>query len=171
MIRKANLKDIKPIYNLLHEFGKKGELLPRPISQLYDHVRSFAVYEDDHNGEIIGCCGLQFCWANLAEIRSMAVHPDHQGKGIGSQLIIDYALQEANDFGVNRVFTLTYRPGFFQRFGFNQIKRSELPLKIWADCITCLKFPDCDETAMMRIENQSSQKMEELQDWGDRLMD
>ena len=50
---------------------------------------------------------------------------------------------------MRQVFTLTYRPVFFERFGFVRIDRTDLPLKIWADCIMCVKFPDCDETAMM----------------------
>ena len=150
MIRKATIKDIKSIHALLQEYGKRGELLPRPLSILYDHVRDFWVYIDEKDGGVIGCCALQFCWEDLAEIRSLAVHPDHTGKTIGSQLA-GTALAEAKSFNVKKVFALTYRPDFFKKFGFVQIERSELPLKIWADCIVCIKFPDCDEIAMMKV--------------------
>jgi amino-acid N-acetyltransferase len=149
MIRKAIIKDIKTIHSLLHQYGREGQLLPRPLSVLYDHVRDFTVYVDGKDNGVLGCCALQFCWDDLAEIRSLAVHPDHQGKKIGSKLV-EYVLSEAKSFNVQKVFALTYRPGFFQRFGFQQIDRSELPIKIWADCITCIKFPDCDEIAMMK---------------------
>jgi amino-acid N-acetyltransferase len=149
MIRKATIKDIKTIHELLHEYGKKEELLARPLSQLYDHVRDFSVYEEPSNGNIIGCCALQFCWEDLAEIRSLAVHPDHLKKGIGSELT-ETALDEARSFNIAKVFTLTYKPEFFKKFGFVQIKKSELPLKIWSDCIICVKFPDCDEIAMLK---------------------
>ncbi len=149
MIRKATIKDIKAIHILLHEYGKKEELLARPLSELYDHVRDFSVYEDRSNGTIIGCCALQFCWEDLAEIRSLAVHPDHLSKNIGSKLT-ETVLDEARSFNITRVFTLTYKPNFFQKFGFVQIDRSELPLKIWSDCIICVKFPDCDEIAMLK---------------------
>ena len=149
MIRKATIKDMKAIHGLLQEYGRKGELLPRPLSVLYDHVRDFSVYVDDRDDSVIGCCALQFCWDDLAEIRSLAVHPDHLGKKIGSKLTEEILL-EAESFAVKKVFALTYRPGFFKRFGFVQIDRSELPLKIWADCIMCVKFPDCDEIAMMK---------------------
>lgn len=150
MIRKATIKDIKTIHELLHEYGKKEELLARPLSELYDHVRDFSVYEDPSNANIIGCCALQFCWEDLAEIRSLAVHPDHLKKNIGSELT-DTALDEARSFNITKVFTLTYKPDFFKKFGFVQIKKSELPLKIWSDCIICVKFPDCDEIAMLKI--------------------
>ena len=148
MIRKATIKDVKAIHKLLKKYGDKGELLPRPLSVLYDHVRDFSVYVDEKDS-VIGCCALQFCWDDLAEIRSLAVHPDHLGKTIGSQLA-EVVLVEAKSFNVKKVFALTYRPNFFNKFGFVQIERSELPLKIWADCIVCVKFPDCDEIAMMK---------------------
>ena len=149
MIRKAKLYDVKAIHSLLQHYAVKGELLPRPLSALYDHVRSFSVSVDERENLIVGCCALQFCWEDLAEIRSLAVHPDYQGENIGSELT-KTVLSEAKGFDTKKVFTLTYRPKFFRRFGFVQIDRSDLPIKIWADCITCVKFPDCDETAMMK---------------------
>jgi amino-acid N-acetyltransferase len=149
MIRKANIQDVKAIHRLLHEYGKKEELLARPLSQLYDHLRDFSVYMDDQSQQLTGCCALQICWEDLAEIRSLAVHPDHQGKNIGRQLT-ERVLQEAQSFHIKKVFTLTYKPSFFKQFGFVVIERSDLPLKIWGDCIICVKFPDCDETAMMK---------------------
>jgi amino-acid N-acetyltransferase len=149
MIRKANLQDVKAIHRLLHEYGKKEELLARPLSQLYDHVRDFSVYMDEKSQQLTGCCALQICWDDLAEVRSLAVHPDHQGKNIGTQLT-ETVLQEAKSFQVKKVFTLTYKPNFFKQFGFVTIERSDLPLKIWGDCIICVKFPDCDEIAMMK---------------------
>ncbi len=149
MIRKATIKDIKPIHSLLQQYGRKGELLPRPLSVLYDHVRDFWIYADDKDSNVLGCCALQFCWADLAEIRSLAVRPDYVGQRIGSKLV-EKVLFEAKSFNIQKVFALTYRPGFFERFGFDRIDRSELPIKIWADCIMCIKFPDCDEIAMMK---------------------
>ena len=149
MIRKATIQDVKSIHALLQEYGKKEELLARPLSELYDHIRDFSVHMDERNHQLIGCCALQFCWEDLAEIRSLAVLPEHIGKNIGTKLA-ETALQEAKSFNVKKVFTLTYKPDFFTKFGFIQIERSDLPLKIWADCIICVKFPDCDEIAMMK---------------------
>jgi amino-acid N-acetyltransferase len=106
MIRKANLQDVKTIHRLLQEYGKKEELLARPLSQLYDHVRDFSVHVDTNSHQLTGCCALQICWEDLAEIRSLAVHPDHQGKNIGKQLA-ETVLQEAKSFQVKKVFTLT----------------------------------------------------------------
>lgn len=148
MIRKAKIKDVKTIHALLQIYANQGELLPRPLSVLYDHLRSFSVYEDEKSG-VVGCCALQFCWEDLAEVRSLAVHPDYTGRKIGQRLVQN-GLDEAAQFGIKSVFTLTYRPTFFEPFGFKPIDRSELPLKIWGDCLMCVKFPDCDETAMLK---------------------
>ena len=149
MIRKAVINDIDPIYTLLTDFAKKGVLLSRPRSKLYDDIRDFFVCEDDQTGKMIGCCALSICWRDLAEIRSLAVHPDFWGRGFGQQLV-ENALAEARWFDIKKVFVLTYRVDFFASFGFSVVDKSELPIKIWSDCITCVKYPDCDETAMVK---------------------
>ncbi len=148
MIRKATIKDIRTIHNLLQLYGERGELLARPLSELYDHIRDFYVFSSSEE-DVIGCCALQFCWEDLAEIRSLAVHPDHLGKKIGTRLA-ESALREAIDYKIAKLFTLTYKPDFFKQFDFIRVDRSMLPLKIWSDCMICVKFPDCDEIAMMR---------------------
>jgi amino-acid N-acetyltransferase len=149
MIRKATTEDIKSIHALLMHYGELGELLPRPLSQLYDHVRDFLVCVDVESNAIIGCCALQFCWEDLAEIRSLAVRQDCVGLDVGTRLL-QAAFEEAKNFKIKKIFTLTYKIEFFKKFGFVQIDKSNLPLKIWSDCIHCIKFPSCDETAMLK---------------------
>ncbi len=149
MIRKATIKDVTFVHSLLQGYGEKGELLSRPLSELYDHLRDFWLFVDESKDQILGCCALQFCWEDLAEIRSLAVHPNHLGEKIGSRLT-EAALAEAKSFQIKKIFALTYKPVFFNKFGFVEIDRSQLPLKIWGDCILCVKFPDCDEVAMMK---------------------
>jgi len=149
MIRKAGVHDIKSIHKLLQAFAEEGQLLPRPLSGLYDHVRDFFVYSPAKNQPLQGCCALQVCWEDMAEIRSLAVVKDHWGKGIGRQLL-EAAVEEARRLELTKVFTMTYHPGFFEKYGFHTIDRAQLPLKIWGDCILCVKFPDCDEIAMLK---------------------
>lgn len=149
MLRKATPADVKSIHALLQFYGKKGELLARPLSELYDHIRDFWLYIDEATGKMQGCCALQFCWDDLAEIRSLAVAETAHGKGIGT-LLVGRTIQEAIAFKMPKLFTLTYRPTFFSRFKFDQIDRAELPIKIWSGCITCVNFPDCDEIAMLK---------------------
>ena len=148
MLKKASIKDVKPIYNLLNIYGQQGMLLSRPLSVLYENIKNFYIYEDEETKKVIGCCSLQFCWEDLAEIRSLAIMPEFTRQKIGTTLANE-ALKEAKQYGINKVFTLTYKSAFFDKLGFKIIEKTKLPLKIWSDCIHCLKFPDCDETAMM----------------------
>lgn len=149
MIRKATTEDIKSIHALLKSYGDKGELLARSFNNLYDHVRDFSVYMDPQTRAIVGCCALQFCWEDLAEVRSLAVKEEFYRKRVGAQLL-ETIFAEARVFKIKKLFTLTYRTDFFKKFGFIAIDKSELPIKIWSDCIHCVKFPDCDETAMLK---------------------
>ena len=149
MIRKAILEDVPTIHSLLQFYNKRGELLARPLSQLYDHLRDFWVYEDPETRNVVGSCALQFCWEDLAEVRSLAVNPDFNGQGIGS-LLTERTIEEARFFKIKKIFTLTYRPTFFAQFGFSEIDKNQLPIKVWSDCIGCVNFPNCDETAMIK---------------------
>lgn len=144
-VRPARMGDIKAIHSLLRTFAEQGLLLGRSISSLYDQLRDFVVY--DSKG-VQGTCSLHICWDNLAEIRSLAVAEDSQGRGIGRQLVMA-CLAEAANLEISRVFTLTYQGGFFKKLHFAPIEKSELPHKIWSDCIQCPKFPDCDEEALI----------------------
>jgi len=149
MIRKAKIRDIPRIHHLLSDFAEQGFLLARPLSKLYDDIRDFSVFVDEAD-QALGCCALQICWEDLAEIRSLAVQPDHWGRQIGTRLV-ESAFADAAGFDIKKLFVLTYSPVFFKKFGFFRIDKTQLPLKIWSDCITCVKFPNCDETAMMRL--------------------
>jgi len=146
MIRKARISDIKEIHLLLTYFAGKHLLLARSLSDLYENVRDFFVIEKDMT--VIGACALHIIWEDLAEIRSLAIKEEFQRKGMGSS-IISSALSEARDYDIKKVFTLTYKPEFFKKNNFKAIDKSLLPHKIWADCIKCPKFPNCDEIAMM----------------------
>lgn len=147
MIRKARMEDIKQIHGLLKYYADRKLLLPRSISSLYDHLRDFVVW-GENDGTISGVCSLHICWENLAEIRSLAVRDGAQGKGYGTRLVTT-CLEEAAEYGITRIFTLTYQPGFFRKLGFRDIDKRELPHKIWSDCINCSMFPDCDEEALL----------------------
>ncbi len=145
MLRRARIPDARSIHALLLSFARDGQLLGRSLANIYDAIRDFYVYEVD--GKILGVGALAICWEDLAEVRSLAVSADQQGQGIG-RLLVEQCLVEARDLGLKRVFALTYQPEFFKKLGFSDIEKSELPQKVWGDCINCVKFPDCDEYAL-----------------------
>ena len=147
-LHKATVKDIKDIHACLLAGAGAGQLLPRPLSDLYNHTRDFFVLKDSQ-GTLAGCCALSIVWDNQAEVRSLYV-PEHLRRhGLGRRLV-EACFNDALDFALHRVFTLTYRTDFFSSMGFVEVGKDTLPQKIWADCIHCPKFPDCDEIAMQR---------------------
>ena len=149
MIRKAKVSDVKTIHQLLSAFSEKGAILPRSLSEIYDNMRDYSVYCSNDGETIVGACAIHVCWEDLAEIRSLAVDRKHAGKGAGRALV-EHCLAEASDLGVHRVFVLTYKKSFFEKAGFHLVDKASLPHKIWADCLKCVKFPDCDEIAMVK---------------------
>lgn len=146
MIRKARIGDVKDIQKLLTNFASRGEMLSRSLSELYEALRDFYVYEEE--GALLGTSALHIVWDDLAEVRSVAVAENAGRRGIGSQ-VVGACIEEARSLGLKRIFCLTYKPDFFAKFGFKVADKSELPHKVWGDCIKCVKFPDCDEIAMI----------------------
>jgi len=148
MIRKAKVKDIKQIQVLINTFARQDVMLARSLNELYENIRDFWVSEDN-KGKIVGCAALHISWDDLAEIKSLAVLKRCQGRGIGGELI-SACLDEALPLGAKKVFVLTYKPEYFKKFGFKRVSHSNLPHKIWAECINCCKFPNCQEIALLK---------------------
>lgn len=147
MIRKARMGDVKAIQKLIAEYARKGDMLPRSLSEIYENLRDYFVYLGD-DGEMIGSAAIHIMWEDLAEVRSLAVRDGHMRRGVGTQLV-EACISEAIVLGIARVFALTYKPEFFEKLGFVRVDKSELPQKIWTDCLKCSKFPDCDEVALV----------------------
>ena len=98
---------------------------------------------------LAGFASLKIFNADLAEVRSLIVAPQFRRRGI-ARAIVNELLGEARFYGLKSVFTLTYQKDFFERLGFTEIPKDELPAqKIWADCIKCKKFPVCNEIALI----------------------
>lgn len=145
MIRKAILQDARQIHQLLLAYAKDGLVLSRSLMDIFEAIRDFYVFVDEER--VIGAAALNICWEDLAEVRSLVVHEEAIGRGIGRHLV-EACLAEARQLGIGRVFALTYQQVFFEKLGFCVIEKSELPQKIWGDCIKCAKFPECDEIAL-----------------------
>jgi amino-acid N-acetyltransferase len=148
LIRKARIADIGDIRQTLRQFAEKGQLLERTLAELYSQVRDYYVFQENDHSPIVGISALHVCWEALGELRSVAVLEEFQGRGVGTRLV-ETCLSEALTLGLEQVFVLTYRPQFFSRFGFEVADKNILPHIVWADCVRCTKFPECDEIAMI----------------------
>lgn len=127
---------------------KAGIILSRSDDEVATNIRSYLVAKDGN--KIIGCLALHIYSEELAEFRSMIVHKDYRGKGVGKKLI-NYELKNAKKLNLKKVLVLTYQLRFFQGLNFLEIPKSEIPdNKIWADCIKCKHFSMCDEIALIK---------------------
>jgi amino-acid N-acetyltransferase len=99
--------------------GSGRKLLAKELVELYEDVQDFVVAELD--GVVVGCGALHVLWADLGEIRTLAVHPDHRGAGIGAA-VLARLVDTARELGLHRLFALTFHTAFFQRAGFVEIE-------------------------------------------------
>lgn len=146
-IEKAKITDVPTMHRLINSFADKGEMLHRPLSEIYENIRDYFVAKDD-GVLLVGCAALHVNWSDLAEIRSVAVASEYQKKGVGFQLV-RACVREARDLGLPVVFCLTYKPAFFERLEFSKVDKMQLPQKVWNECYRCAKFPTCDEVALV----------------------
>lgn len=143
---KAKIGEVPQMQRLVNYFADRGDMLPRSLSEMYENIRDYFVIRRDD--EVVACAALHVSWADLAEIKSLAVAENIQKQGGGSRLIVA-CLDEAKELGIPTVFCLTYKQALFEKFGFSQVDKMELPRKVWTECYRCPKFPDCDEVALI----------------------
>jgi len=145
-IEKATMADAPTIQGLVSGLASLGEMLPRPLAEIYEQLRDFLVVRD--NERLVACAALHIVWEDLAEVRSLAVLDEWRDKGVGA-LLVEACLDEARALGIVTVFALTRQPSFFEKMGFHQADMMALPRKVWGECFRCPKFPNCDEIAVI----------------------
>lgn len=145
--RKATLYDVEAMQALVKPEVERGIILHRSSDEMSTNIRSYLLAFDD--AELVGFGALHFHAPTLAEVRSLIVASKMRGLGVGAQ-IVRALLEEGKNYGTKMVFTLTYERRFFEKLGFVEIPKEELPAhKIWADCIKCKYFPVCEEIALI----------------------
>ena len=146
-VRKAAMRDISNILRLINSYAADGIMLPRTEFEMSENIRDFSVAYDGET--LAGCGALHFYTPTTAEVRSLAVLPAMKAHGIG-RLVVEALEREARENELDAIFAFTYVPGFFQKLGFTEVERGELPLKAWKDCLRCPKFQNCDEIAVLK---------------------
>jgi amino-acid N-acetyltransferase len=147
VVRKPKLTEVVELKALLDGEAQQGAILPRELAELYTNVRDFYVYRDEQG--LGGCVALHIDMVDLAEVRSLVVRTDLQGKGVGRKLL-GVVIEEARSLEIVRVYALTRVPAFFLRNGFHEVDKQELPYKVYKDCMRCPLFPGCDEAALVK---------------------
>ncbi|PCI41977.1 MAG: GNAT family N-acetyltransferase [Proteobacteria bacterium] len=147
LVRAAETGDVDDMYALLAPYAKEHVILQRDKDDLYQHLQEFVIAEYD--GVLVGTAALHIYGSNIAEIRSLVVNPDYQGKRIG-HLLVEGCEKMAAQLHVAKVFALTYVDYFFISMGYAVVPKESLPHKIWTVCVHCKKFGDCDEIAVQK---------------------
>ncbi len=70
-VEKAKIGDVPQIHRLINNFADKGEMLARTLGEIYDNIRDFFVVRQGER--VIGCAALHVSWADLVEVKSVAV--------------------------------------------------------------------------------------------------
>lgn len=165
LVRKARISDVREILHLINGFAEANFVLPRGPQYIFENIRDFAVaiIKEDKGGglegpersnhsetpaAIVACGSLHVLWEDLAEVRSLAVHPDFQRRGLGRK-IVEFMEEEARGLGVKKLFAFTLAEGFFRALGFEPKGTQELPAKVWGECSKCPKYFKCDEIGMI----------------------
>lgn len=144
-VEKAKVRDVEAIYRLIKTYAEQGLLLPRSRESLYENIQAIIVAKIDD--QVVGAASLHILDKNLSEIRSLVVSEAAQGKGIG-KLLVEQIIEETKKIEINMLLSLTYQVEFFKKCNFQIIEKTEMPQKVWKDCLNCHKFPHCDEVAM-----------------------
>ena len=145
-VTRATVHDAGGIAQLINFWAAQGQMLPRTLGETYENLRDFFVVRDQ--GRVVGCGALHIVWADMAELKSLAVEESAHSRGIGAA-ITRACVEEGRALGLSSLFALTYRPGFFERLGWRQADVMTLPRKVWNECYRCPKFPGCDEIALV----------------------
>ncbi|MBT3363792.1 MAG: N-acetyltransferase [Chloroflexi bacterium] len=149
-VEKAKITDVAQIHKLINYFAAKNKMLPRSLTDLYENLRDYFVIRE--NDKTVACAALHINWADLAEIKGLAVAEEMQQQDLGS-VLVKACVQEGTAMGIQTIFCLTYEPEFFENHGFVQVEKKDLPHKVWGECQRCPKFPDCDEVGMIYAAN------------------
>ena len=147
-IRPARVSDVPAIYELIRTFAERKLMIRRSLGELYESIREFLVAIDDEN-RVIGCVALHVFWEDLAELKCLAVAETAQGRGVG-RLLVDACWEAARELEIKSVFALSQSAAFFERCGYHPVEKSELPSRIWNECVRCPAFPECKELALIR---------------------
>ncbi len=132
-VRRAKTTDVTAIRALVDANVDSGRLLDKATVALFEDIQEFWVATAP-DGDVAGCGALHVMWEDLAEIRTLAVSADHQGRGVGTQ-IVRALLDTAREVGVRRVFVLTFAVEFFRSHGFAEIAGVATTPEVYAELL------------------------------------
>ena len=129
MVRRARTSDVPAIKGLVDVYAGKI-LLEKNLVTLYEAVQEFWVAELDD--EVVGCGALHVLWADLGEVRTVAVHPKVRGTGVG-HVLVEQLLDVARELLLSRIFVLNFEVDFFGKHGFDEIDGTPVTAEVYEE--------------------------------------
>ncbi|AWK73091.1 N-acetylglutamate synthase [Rhodococcus oxybenzonivorans] len=129
IVRRARTSDVPEIKRLIDIYAGKI-LLEKNLVTLYESIQEFWVAERDD--AVIGCGAMHVLWADLGEVRTIAVDPQAKGRGAGHQVVAKL-IEVARELELERLFVLTFEVDFFAKHGFVEIDGTPVTAEVYAE--------------------------------------
>lgn len=131
-IRPALPVHARGIASLVDPFSERRVLIAKDLIDYFEDIQEFVVALDGER--VVGCGALHVLWEDIAEIRTLAVDPEFQGRGLGGDL---YRSLEARAYALElkRLFCLTFEVTFFTRLGFEEIEGTPVGENVYAEML------------------------------------
>jgi amino-acid N-acetyltransferase len=126
-------QDVPAIRDLVQPYADERILLAKELVGYFEATPEFLVATDDE-GLVVGCGALHVMWSDLAEVRTLAVHPERRRRGVGHALLTAL-LDRARGYGLRRVFCLTFEVNFFAHHGFRPIDGTPVDPDVFAELL------------------------------------
>ena len=149
VLRPARPADVRAIAELVRPYAERRVLVSKDLISYFEDIQEFIVAEEipgvagpsgAGGGEaptvprIVGCGALHVMWDDLAEVRTLAVHPDAVGTGLGSAILRELIAQ-AREMGLKRVFCMTFEEPFFGAHGFEPIEGTPVGADVFSEML------------------------------------
>lgn len=136
IVRPALPRDMRAVRDLVDPYAHRRVLVAKELVEYYEDVQEFLVAEagTETGDRLIGAGALHVMWEDLAEVRTLVVHPDWQGRGIG-HLLLENLIARARRLGLGRLFCLTFEVEFFRRHGFRPIDGTPVAPEVYMELL------------------------------------
>lgn len=142
-LRDARPSDARLIADLVRPYADHRILVSKELIAYFEDIQEFVVAEPFPAeaprpgavaAPVVGCGALHVMWDDIAEVRTLAVRPDHLHNGLGSALL-DALIGRARRLDLRRVFCLTFEVDFFARHGFHVIEGTPVGQDVYSQML------------------------------------
>jgi len=116
VVRPAESEDADDVLEFIELFVEAKRVLPRTLDEMT--LLMPTAYVAVVNAEIVGFAALEVYSRKLAEVRSLCVKPELQGRGIGKKLT-QACVHLARERNIFEVMVITSSDDFFRSCGFD----------------------------------------------------